>query len=192
MTASEPPAAQAKIKTAADLIKLVRVQFVVALMVGLVLGTVIGIGEGVWVLYSQEVFGRYNELLAWAILIDAGGMIALELALGLIACIFLSLFRLLPSPRQLVPLQLGATAFALALGWGLWWRGLADPSAFFTNASAVIVVPAILGFALGEAVLAGSMWVTARVPFVYRIKGRYWLFFEGAVMVAAVALTFIR
>ncbi len=230
------------------------VHFTVALLVGLVLGTGIGIGEGVWVLLSQGVLGRYDELVAWAIVVDAGALIGVEFGLALLGGLILFLVRHVPSPRKLVvshikvdrrslaprgrgtgtrpeatpapqnhddppladrrslaprgrsagarpqshqvaalvSLQLGETVFVLTLAWGIWSQGTVNPSLFASNPLGVLLPPAVAGLALGELVLAASVWMAEHAPIVGRLHARHWLIIEGVVFALAIAFGFTR
>ncbi len=173
-----------------NLVRIARAHFIVALLVGLVVGTFIGLAEGLWVLLSQGVLGRYNELVAWAILIDASAMIAVEFGLALISGLICFMLRLTPLPRRLVALQLGETAFTMVFGPGIWSQGTVAPASFVTNPVGVILPPALAGLLLGELVLAISLWITERASFVHRLRARYWLAFEAGVVIAAIAFGF--
>ena len=59
-----------------------RAHLTVALLVGLILGAIVGVLEGVSVLLSQDLLGRYNELVAWSIAFDTFAIVAVELALA--------------------------------------------------------------------------------------------------------------
>ncbi len=249
------------------------VHFTVALLVGLVLGTGIGIGEGVWVLLSQGVLGRYDELVAWAIVVDAGALIGVEFGLALLGGVILFLVRLVsrllelvvrhidvdrcslaprgrwmgtrpyatpapqnqngppladrrslaprgrwagtrpyatPAPQNhygpplaatrpqshqvaaLVSLQLGETVFVTALAWGIWSQGTVNPSLFASNPLGVLLPPAAAGLALGELVLAASMWMAEHAPIVGRLHARHWLILEVVVFALAIAFGFTR
>lgn len=174
------------------LLKIWRIHLVVALLVGLAIGTLIGLGEGIWVLQSESLFGRYNELVAWAIAFDVPAMVAVELGLALISGLFFSIMERVPSIRGLVSLQLGETAFALALGWGVWLEGTGNPSVF-GGASLLRLVPfAAFALALGQLVLAVAMMLPDRMPIVERFRVRYLLVLEAVVIVIAIAFGFSR
>jgi hypothetical protein len=175
-----------------NLAHIVRVHFIVALLVGLVVGTFIGLGEGVTVLLSEGVLGRYNELVAWAIVVDASAMIAVEFGLAIISGLIFFLTRRVPILRRLVALQLGETVFVMAFALGLWSQGTAAPAAWVTNPVGVILPPALVGLLLGEFALATSMWIMEHAPLVRRLHARDWLILEAAVVMVAIAFGFIH
>lgn len=178
-----------RIKT---LLKIWRIHFVVALLVGLVVGTLIGIGEGIWVLQSQGLFGRYNELVAWAIAFDAPAMVGVELGLAVLSAIFFSFMEKVPSIRGLVSLQLGETAYVLVLGWGIWLEGSVNP-AVFVGTSLLILLPfAAFALALGQFVLAVAIMLLERAPILQSFRIRYLLALEAIVIAIAIAFGFSR
>ncbi len=166
--------------------QIAKTHFVVALMVGLVVGTLIGLCESLYALISLELVGRYNELVAWAIVIDASALIAAEFGFALLSGLIFLFRRRVPLPRQLVSLQLGETVFALVFAQSLWSQGFADASVFTRNLPGVILPPAALGLVLGECILAASMWITDHAPFTRRLRARYWLLLEAATIVVAI------
>lgn len=175
------------------IIKLVQIwqaHLIVALMVGLVVGTAVGAGEGIMVLQTQGLFGRYNELIAWAIAFDAPAVIAAELVLALISGLLFSIIRVVPLKRHLVGLQLGETVLAMSLAYSVWSQGNTDPSIFARNMIGGLLWPAAIGLFAGELVLVASIWISDRAPFVRNLRARYWLLFEAAVVVIAVAFGF--
>ncbi len=172
------------------LLRIWRSHLVVAFLVGLVVGTLIGCAEGLYALWGQEVFGRYNELVAWAMFIDASALIAAQFALALLGGLFLFLGRLTPTPRGLVPLQLGETVFTLVFAYRIWTVGIANPALWFTNVLGLVLPPALIGLALGEFALVGTLWLMEHVPFMLRLRARYWLIAEAIVAVLAVAFAF--
>ncbi len=166
--------------------------FTVALLVGLVLGTCIGLAEGISTILSQGVLGRYNELVAWAILIDASAMVAVEFGLALVSGLVFCLARRVPLPRHLVPLQLGETVFILLLAQGLWSQGTLNPAPFFRNPLGVVLPPALVGLVLGEGLLALSWWTVEHARFLQRLRVRYWLVLESVVALIVIAFSFSR
>ncbi|MGB8645269.1 MAG: hypothetical protein WCF84_08525 [Anaerolineae bacterium] len=172
------------------LVQIVRGHFLVAFMVGLVVGTLIGAGEGLGVLFTQEVFGRYNELVAWAIVIDAGALIAVECALAVIGGLICLARRLVAPLRHLVALQLGETAFITVFGVGLWSQGIANPALLGSNPLGALWRSALVGLVLGEATLALVMWLTDYSAFVRGLRARYWLALEAVVLIIAIAFGF--
>ena len=173
-----------------NLIEIWRVHFIVALLVGLVVGTCIGVGEGVAVLQTQGLFGRYNELVAWAIAFDAPATIAVEFGLAIISGLIFSFIRLVPGRRQLVAMQLGETVFVIALATGLWSFYTAKSSLFPGNPVEALLLAGLAGIMLGGLVLAISMWVTDHAPFVRLLRVRYWLLLELVVVASAIAFGF--
>ncbi len=166
--------------------------FSVALLVGLIVGTGLGLLEGIYVLLSQGVLGRYNELVAWAILIDASVMVSVEWGLALVSGLVFCWARRVPIPRHLVSLQLGETAFILWLAQGLWSQGTLNPSPFFRDPLGVVLPPALVGLVLGEAILALSWWIIGHALFLQRLRARYWLVLESVVALIVIAFSFSR
>lgn len=163
-----------------------------AVLVGLVIGTVIGAAEGIWVLQSQGLFGRYNELIAWAIVFDAPAMIGLEVGLAIISGVFFSFMEKAPTLRGLVSLQLGETAFVSVLGYSVWLRGTANP-ADLVGASLLPLLPvAIWSLLFGELVLGVALWVFERAPVLRRFQIRHLLAVEVVVILVAIAFGFSR
>jgi hypothetical protein len=175
-----------------SLLQIWRSHLVVALLVGLVVGTGIGIGEGISVLQSEGLFGRYNELVAWAIVFDAPATIALEIGLAIISASLFTLIRRVPSRPGLVALQLGETAFAGALVVGVWLESTSSRSWFAGGWLRVLLPPSIAGVLLGVSVLTLTMWIVEHAHFLHRLQLRYWLVLEAVAVVAAVAFGFSR
>jgi hypothetical protein len=169
-----------------------RAHLIVALMVGLVIGTFIGVIEGIAVLQTQGLFGRYNELVAWAIAFDAPATIGVELALGVVSGLIFSFMRVVPGRRQLVSLQLGETAFVLPVAVRVWSAGTADPANFAGNSLGVLLPVGVVGLLLGGLVLAISMWITDHASLIRRLNPRSWLVFEVVVVVVAIIFGFSR
>jgi hypothetical protein len=174
------------------LLQIWRAHLIVALLVGLVVGTCIGVGEGIAVLQIQGLFGRYNELVAWAIAFDAPAAIAVELGLGFVSGLIFSLMRIVPGRRQLVSLQLGETAFVIALAVGVWSGGTADPAVLASNPLGVLLPAGVVGLLLGGLVLSISMWLTVHAPLIRKLHARSWLLFEAVVVVIAIVFGFSR
>jgi hypothetical protein len=174
------------------LLQIWRSHLIVALLVGLVVGTGLGVAEGLSVLHVEGLFGRYNELVAWAIVFDAPATIVVELALAVISAAMFSLMRLVPMRRHLVALQLGETAFAGMLIAGIWLEVTVSP-AWSEGSWLVILLPsAIAGILLGGFVLGITMWIIERASFVQRLQARYWVALEAVVLLAAIAFGFSR
>jgi hypothetical protein len=174
------------------LVQIWRELAVTALLVGLVLGTCIGVAEGAYVLLSENVVGRYNELVGWAIVVDASAMVGVELVLALLNGPILYLRHIAPVPRKLVSLFLGESAFLMILASGMWSRGIADPMVFARDPLGAVLQSAVVGLILGAVVLAASMWITERALFFRRARVRYWLAFEAVVIVVAILFGFSR
>jgi hypothetical protein len=173
-------------------LQIVRVHIVVAFLVGLIVGTLIGLGEGVNALLSQGVLGRYDELVAWAIAVDASALIAVEFGLAVISGVIFLVRRREPVPRWLVALQLGETVFILTFALILWSQGTVDPYSISDNPLGVLLPAALAGLGLGELTLIGSMWLMVHAPFLARLRARYWLLAETAVVLLAVVFAIRR
>lgn len=169
-----------------------RAHLTVALLVGLVLGTSVGLLEGISVLVSQELLGRYNELVAWAILFDTSAIIAVEIGLAILNALVFTVMQFEVVSYRLVALQLGESVFAATLAFGLWTQGTANPHLLATSPISVIWQPALAGILLGEIVLAAAKWVVDQMPLIRRLDARYWLVAEAVIVFGAVAFGFSR
>jgi len=173
-----------------NLIQVWVTHFVVALWVGIILGTIVGLVEGISVLVSQDLVGRYNELVAWAIVFDASAVIALEFGIGFLSALVFTVERRAVSPYRLVSLQIGESAYAFALAAGIWSRGTADPALVTSNLPGLMGVPFVTSAILGACALLVTRWVVGRLPLFRRLSPRYWLIAEAAVLVGVVAFSF--
>lgn len=160
--------------------------FGVALLVGLIVGTLIGIVEGLHVLLDKNLMGQYNDLIAWAILIDSSILIAAELVLAVFNGLAFGLLRQSPPRSALVPLQLAETGYLLVLTESLWTSGSANPHTLATNPLALLAMPALVGLALGFAVLAIA-FKSIHLSIVQHFRPGYWLAAEFIVIIAAIA-----
>ncbi len=155
-------------------------------MVGLIVGTLIGIAEGIRVLLDQNLMGQYNDLVAWAILADAATLIAAELVLAVFNGLVLGILRQSPPLSALVPLQLAETGYLLVLTQGLWATGSANPHLLASNPLTVLAFPAIAGLALGLTVLVIA-FKSIHLSIFQHFHPRYWLAAELIVIIAAIA-----
>ncbi len=167
-----------------------RAHLTVALLVGLVLGTAVGLTEGISVLLSQELLGRYNELVAWSIAFDASAVIAVEIGLAVLNALVFTVMQYEAVPYRLVALQLGESAFASTLAFGLWTNGIANPPLLASHPISIIGQPVIVGILLGELVLVTTKFVIDQLPLLRRLRVRYWLIAEGLIIIGAVAFGF--
>lgn len=163
---------------------------IVSLWVGIILGTIIGLIEGISVLVSQDLVGRYNELVAWAIVFDASAVVAVELGIGFLSALVFTAERRALSPYRLVALQIGESAFAFALAMGIWAEGTADPTLPVSNPLGLIGLPFVASAAAGACALVVSRWMLEQMPLFRRLRPRYWLVAEAAVLVGAIAFSF--
>lgn len=177
---------------AGTLVHIWKTQLGVAITVGLLVGTLIGVGEGIAVLVTQGLVGRYNELIAWAIAFDAPATVIVELGLAIISGVILSVARFVPVRRNLTAMQLGETAFVGTVAVGIWSTGMGSPALISTNWLAVLLAPAVAGILLGGLVLALIVWLCEHTPVIRRMKIGYWIVLEAGVVMAAVAYGFSR
>ncbi len=175
-----------------SLVNLWYTHFLAAFWVGIVLGTIVGLAEGVSVLLSQDLVGRYNELVAWAIVFDASAVVAVEFFFGFLSVLVFTVERRVVSPYRLVALQIGESVFAGAFALGLWVQGTTDPGLFVSNLAGLIRLPLIAAALLGAVALLVSRWVIERIPPIRRLSPRYWMVAEAAVLVGAIAFSFSR
>lgn len=167
-----------------------RVHLTVALLVGLILGAIVGVFEGVAVLLSQDLMGRYNELVAWSIAFDTFAIVAVELGLAILNAIIFNVMQFEPLSHDLVALVLAESVFVAITAFGLWTQGITDPHLLATSPIRVIGQPALVGIVLGELVLVPVKLTLDRVPLLRRLSARYWLVAEGLVVIGAVAFSF--
>ena len=169
-----------------------RLHLTVALLVGLILGAIVGVFEGVSVLLSQGLLGRYDELIAWSIAVNTFAIVAVELGLAVLNAIIFSVMQFESEAHDLVALVLAESVFVAVTAFGLWTRGIADPHLLATSTIRVIGLPALVGIVLGELVLAPVKLTLDRVPLLRRLSARYWIAAEGLVVIVAVAFSFSR
>jgi arylsulfatase A-like enzyme len=82
-------------------------------MLGLGFGTLLGLIEGITALVSNGQFGRYNDLVPWAILFDASTLTAVELLAAVLIQLPFLYRRHLPSARVLVVHQIDTAGLLL-------------------------------------------------------------------------------
>jgi hypothetical protein len=167
-----------------------RIHLTIALLAGLILGACVGVYEGVSVLLSQELLGRYNELVAWSIAFDTSAIVAVEIGLSVLNAIVFTVMAFESVPHHLVALQLGESVFAAITAFGLWTQGTAQPHLLATSPISVIGPPGLVGILLGELVLVIIKSMLDRMPLLRRLTVRYWLVAEGVVVLGAVAFSF--
>ena len=167
-----------------------RAHLTVAFLAGLILGATVGLAEGITVLVSQGLQGRYNELVAWAILFDTCAVVAVEIGLAVLNAVIFTLKQFEAVPYRLVALQLGESFFAATLAFGLWTQGTANPRLLSTNFVSVIWQPAIAGILLGEIVLVMVNLVVDQLPLIRRLDVRFWLVAEAVIVIGAIAFSF--
>ncbi len=178
---------QGKTLNRGSLFKFYRDLIVAALMTGLVIGTLIGLAEGASVLINEGLLGRYNELLSWAIAFDAPTLIAIEIGLAVLSSLFLLAQSNFPPARALIPLLSGETVFVAVLALGIWTLGSSHFSLLARAPFVVIIVSALVGLALALLTLAVLFELLEHVQFFRRLRARYWLTAEAAVLIAVVA-----
>lgn len=167
-----------------------RAHLTVALLVGLILGAIVGVFEGVSVLLSQDLMGRYNELVAWSIAFDTSAIVALEIGLAVLNAMIFIVMQFESVSRDLVALLLAESVFAGITAVGLWTQGTADPRLLAASPIRVIGLPALAGIVLGGFVLVPVKLMLDRIPLLRHLRARYWFIAEGLVVIGAVAFSF--
>ncbi len=173
-------------------IQMWRAHLTVAFFVGLALGIAVGLVDGISVLVLQGLLGRYNELVAWAILFDACAIIAVEVGLAVLNAIIFTVLRWETVPYRLVALLLGESVFTATLAFGLWTQGTENLHLLATSPINVILFPAIVGIVLGEIALAVIRLIVDQLPLIRRLNAPYWLAAEAVVVIGAVAFSLTR
>lgn len=169
-----------------------RTHLTVALLAGLLLGAFVGLYEGVSVLLSQDLLGRYNELVAWSIAFDTSAIVAAEIGLAVLNAIIFTVLAYESVPHHLVALQVAESVFAATIAFGLWTNGIANIHLLATSPISVIGPPGLVGILLGELVLVIVKSILDWMPRLRRLTARYWLIAEGVIVLGAVAFSFIH
>lgn len=173
-----------------NLLRLWSTHLAVAFWVGIVLGTIVGLYEGASVLLTEDLVGRYNELVAWAIAFDASAVVAVEFFFAFLSALIFTAERRPVIPFRLVALQIGESVFGLVFAVGAWNNGMADPLSPVTNPAGLIGLPLLVGALAGAVALLLSRWTLERIPLIRRLSPRYWLVAEAAVVVGAILFGF--
>ncbi len=169
-----------------------RAHLTVAFLAGLILGTAAGLIESISVLVVQGLLGRYNELVAWAILFDTFAIVAVEIGLATLNAVIFTVKQYEAVLYRLVALQLGDSVFAATLVVGLWTQGTANPHLLATSPISVIWQPAITGIVLGEIVQVIAKLVVDQLPLIRRLDARFWLAAEAIIVIGAIAFSFMH
>jgi arylsulfatase A-like enzyme len=166
----------------------------IVVLVGVGSAALAGWTEGLWVLSSEQLFGRYNELVAWAIAFDAGALIGFGLVVALVSEWLSRRMRRSLTSRALVSMHLGAAAFLLALGWGVWSQGLvataqttANFSGWIRQLPSLLAPAALVALLVGDGAWLSVTWLTTHRRFTRRLSARVWLVGEGILLLAALA-----
>jgi len=157
----------------------------IAVLVGLGLGTFIGWAEGIAVLGSQHLFGRYDKLVPWAIAFDASALIVFGLALTCISELILLITRQKPSPAEMISLQLGTTVSTVVMVWIVAWLNV-DAKMHLTDALRILLPAIIAGLLVGGIAYAVARRVEARHVLSDVFKPQTWLVGEIVVLIVAV------
>ncbi len=146
-----------------------------ALLIGLVLGTLLGIAEGLSVLSWQHLWGQYDELVPWSILANAGLLAAWELVTALAVGLIVRILHYRPSLRFLVALQLGLGILALVVGIGFWSANKADPTLPVLKNLDQMNSAFIFATLLAALIALVAYLVASRAPRLSRLGFRPWI-----------------
>jgi arylsulfatase A-like enzyme len=162
-----------------------RLHLIIALLVGLGLGVLVGWAEGIGVLESQHLFGRYDELVPWAIVFDAGALIVLGLSLACVSEFLFLITHQEPALEELFSFQLGTAVSAVVMGWIVASLNI-DAQGYLANAARILLPTLAAGLLAGGIGYALARRITARRALARALNPRTWLAGEVIILVAAV------
>ncbi len=168
-----------------------RTHLTIAILVGLGLGVLVGWIEGIGVLETQHLFGRYDELVPWAIAFDTCALIALGIALSIASEIIFFVTRQRPAMEDLVSFQLGVSVTAVVMVWSVSAQNIPDAQTYLANALRTLG-PSIIAGVLAAGVAFGvARRIVARRVWAQRLKVRTWLVGDIVILVAAVGFSLV-
>ena len=171
--------------------QILRSHLAIALLVGLGLGVLVGWIEGIGVLETQHLFGRYDELVPWAIVFDAGALIAFGIAIAVASEVIFLVMRQRPVTEDLVSFQIGVSVSAVVMAWSVAAQNILDPQTYLANAIRILTPSVIAGVLAGGIAFAGARRVAAQRAWAQRLKARTWLVGDIVVLVAAVGFSLV-
>ena len=168
-----------------------RVHLTIAILVGLGLGVLVGWTEGITALETQHLFGRYDELVPWAIAFDASALIALGVALAITSEIIFFITRQRPAAEDLVSFQIGVSVTAVVMAGSVAVQNMSNSQAYLANAFRILAPSIIAGVLAAGVALVVARRIAAQRVWMQRLKARTWLVGDIVVLVAAVGFSLV-
>lgn len=165
-----------------------RSHLIIALVVGLGLGMLVGWAEGIGVLESQHLFGRYDELVPWAIAFDAGALIVFGLVLACVSEFIFLITRQDLSPDEMASFQLGTAVSAVVMVCIVSSLNIAA-KAYLANAPRILLPTIIAGLLAGGIAYTLARRIAARHVLSRVLNPRTWLVGEIVVLVTMVGFS---